>query len=786
MRPKEDLRKRRRHMTQRQIERRKNVPVDKASDISLSRLDECIVQLGGKSKLVKDENEVIITISNSDLMDISIMDIEKALNLVKAPKLLSQSSDISSIYKLVSAKRRMLHIALYMNNIGHYSGGRYYLVFLAYMLAQMGHKVTILSDKRAFFLDDFKFLDVENRVEWYVEKFFHKTKGYYTAEENPFDYVIESPLANMGFLYADKWKIPLYACLFESPNFVRKYRGGADSTEEYWSRYKQGILNFAQKLMSISKESCDSAIEWLETFKGKYEIVVPCINTWAADRVACNKEENEVVFVGRHVEFKNPDGIIFAVAKIPEDIRPTINYVGSHSAKLREKMMTNATAVDVNIRFYANVNDLEKFYIIKRSKMMIFPTVFEGAGIPPAEALYCKKPCITYDIPVLRREYKDYLDYAKYEDMNDVARIMEMYLRDDELRIKRGEYGYSGFFNQASTIPYLPTTMRKALKRVFYNGKDLSITAGIIVLNGRDTIRLALRSIYDFVDKIVIVEGAVEDYARVNSDMVFVDRGKPKQTDYDSIDGTFEEIAKCIDEFDPYGKIEVVPPPDGRYWKNKAEMQNAIAERIDTDLYLKVDSDEIFTESDVEYLKRHFILDERLTCIQILKHEFWKSLKTVAIGGQWFRPQARMWRWREDFRHPVDGVKTGFNFYRDKDGNDVKPPKYKFLNLMEKLCYHLGHARDSDQVRAKINYYANRGIEQNVTDNFTNWKVGDPTNSTNPVGTTAEAFTGKLPPVLREGYFDKVYVSPKERYENNVNILNSPKKNMKEVKETDL
>ena len=130
MRPKEDLRKRRRHMTQRQIERRKNVPVDKASDISLSRLDECIVQLGGKSKLVKDENEVIITISNSDLMDISIMDIEKALNLVKAPKLLSQSSDISSIYKLVSAKRRMLHIALYMNNIGHYSGGRYIWFFL--------------------------------------------------------------------------------------------------------------------------------------------------------------------------------------------------------------------------------------------------------------------------------------------------------------------------------------------------------------------------------------------------------------------------------------------------------------------------------------------------------------------------------------------------------------------------------------------------------------------------------------------------------------------------------
>ena len=70
--------------------------------------------------------------------------------------------------------------------------------------------------------------------------------------------------------------------------------------------------------------------------------------------------------------------------------------------------------------------------------------------------------------------------------------------------------------------------------------------------------------------------------------------------------------------------------------------------------------------------------------MQILKHEFWKGYDLVATGGQWSRMQARMWRWREDFRHPMD-TKTGFNFFKDKNGIEVRNPHYKTLNMMEKL-----------------------------------------------------------------------------------------------------
>jgi len=777
-------------LTPRQAARRRMMPSKEAGQEGskpVVRPSNSVVKFGKKSCVMHQGDRLLIEIHESDINDVTPLEIDKFISLYKSPlmrlpELTGNTAD--DIYKLIPAKRRMIHFALFMNNIQHYSGGRYYLVYLAYMLAEMGHKVTIISDKKAFFIKDFQYIDVADRIEWVVEERCRKSKWMLKAVDNDFDIVITSPLATAGFNYSMKFGIPCFAGVFETPNYVRKYRYGDDATEGYWSGYKRGIANHAHHLFSISHESINHAKEWFDDdtmtvkFKGKYDLIQPGINTWAADMVEA-EEQNEVVFVGRHVDFKNPNEIIFAISKIDEEIRPVVNFVGSHSSKLRIKMQKNAETVGVKIRFYANITDEEKFYIIKRSKLMIFPSVFEGFGIPPAEALYCGKPAIVYDIPVLRGEYGDALEYVLINDENALAAKVEELLKDKEKRLRSGLNGRKALFKLDNPVPVLPSHVKKQLRKAFYGSADLSITAGMIVLNGADTIELSLKSVYDSVDKIVIVEGAVEDYAKNNPELIASqDRSKLNSSMYDSIDDTLSSILHFMDGIgDQYKqKIEIIHPPEGRFWKNKNEMQNAIAERVETDLYLKVDADEIFIEADVEYMKRFFMEDPDLTVIQILKHEFWKGFDMVACGGIWDRTQARMWRWNKDFRHSVD-KKTGFNYYLDAAGKEVKAPNYKAMNLMEKLCYHLGYARDEDQIRGKINYYKNRGIEVGVSDNFSDWEQGMPTNSTHPQGTTAKPFVGYLPKILREGYFDvKKDMEVEERLENNNNILHSPVK----------
>ena len=104
-------------------------------------------------------------------------------------------------------------------------------------------------------------------------------------------------------------------------------------------------------------------------------------------------------------------------------------------------------------------------------------------------------------------------------------------------------------------------------------------------------------------------------------------------------------------------------------------------------------------------------------------------------------------------------------------------PLYKGLRVEIEMFYHLGYCRDAKHIKGKINYYANRGIERNVKDNYSNWKEGQPTNSTHPAGTSSAQFTGRLPIVLDEANYPKIVeVDPKVVEENNMYMLKSPLK----------
>ena len=65
---------------------------------------------------------------------------------------------------------------------------------------------------------------------------------------------------------------------------------------------------------------------------------------------------------------------------------------------------------------------------------MVFPTRFEGFGLPPAEALYCGRPCLAYDIPILRENYKDMLEFAPERDTLVMCQLADYLLKDPEYR----------------------------------------------------------------------------------------------------------------------------------------------------------------------------------------------------------------------------------------------------------------------------------------------------------------------------------------------------------------
>ena len=60
------------------------------------------------------------------------------------------------------------------------------------------------------------------------------------------------------------------------------------------------------------------------------------------------------------------------------------------------------TATDDTIRFLGRVSDEELVRLYNQASCFIFPSIYEGFGLPTIEAMKCGCPVLSSDIPVLR------------------------------------------------------------------------------------------------------------------------------------------------------------------------------------------------------------------------------------------------------------------------------------------------------------------------------------------------------------------------------------------------
>ena len=81
-----------------------------------------------------------------------------------------------------------------------------------------------------------------------------------------------------------------------------------------------------------------------------------------------------------------------------------------------------------NIKFLGRVSDDELVRLYRQAACFIFPSVYEGFGLPPLEAMCCGCPVLVSDIPVLREVCQDAAIYFNPLDINDIHTAIEHFL----------------------------------------------------------------------------------------------------------------------------------------------------------------------------------------------------------------------------------------------------------------------------------------------------------------------------------------------------------------------
>jgi len=147
----------------------------------------------------------------------------------------------------------------------------------------------------------------------------------------------------------------------------------------------------------------------------------------------------------------------------------------------------------------------------------------------------------------------------------------------------------------------------------------------IQMLNEEEFAPLVLRSIYDQVDRILVIEGAVQN--------------NPRSTpDGHSIDKTREVLADFKANHDPKKKVVVISI--NKHWKNLEDMKQTFLDMsIPGDWMIINDADEIYRPEDIVRLRQAIELNPHACEFVPNFLHFYKDCGHVAVPGPEWQPQ---------------------------------------------------------------------------------------------------------------------------------------------------
>lgn len=145
--------------------------------------------------------------------------------------------------------------------------------------------------------------------------------------------------------------------------------------------------------------------------------------------------------LGNRMKHKNFPRLIEALSLIAPEDRPTLTISGSHGDDpLRADVERFGLQDWVDLRSWLERDEVEELYAT--STAVVFPTLFEGFGLPVLEAMERGCPVLCSDIPVLREVGGDAVTYFDPTRPAAIAAVIEAALADPALRERQTEAGY--------------------------------------------------------------------------------------------------------------------------------------------------------------------------------------------------------------------------------------------------------------------------------------------------------------------------------------------------------
>jgi len=205
----------------------------------------------------------------------------------------------------------------------------------------------------------------------------------------------------------------------------------------YYSLLIPYNIKRADQIITISEASKKEIIDIFPQVKDKINIVVLGIDK--KYRIVKDlKKKRQILYVGSINERKNLIGTIESFERLPKELDYSLVIVGNFfdifSLSEKTKEVLFRAKKNNKIIFKQGLDDNPLIVEYNVSRILIFPSFYEGFGLPPLEAMACGTPVITSNLSSMPEVCGDAALYVDPYNIEDITSKMEILINDKNLQ----------------------------------------------------------------------------------------------------------------------------------------------------------------------------------------------------------------------------------------------------------------------------------------------------------------------------------------------------------------
>lgn len=210
------------------------------------------------------------------------------------------------------------------------------------------------------------------------------------------------------------------------------------------TKQKRIIADHATRIIAISESTKHDMIELLGVNPAKIDVIYLGNSLKQIDKeyTLRNNEYSYILYVGRRERYKNFEGMLKAIYSILLKHSIKLVCAGGGPFSSYEKELIHKLNVESYVIYQPIVDDSSLQEIYSQAIAFIFPTMYEGFGIPILEAFACGCPCIVSNLSSLPEVAGDAALYIDPERPDSMPYAIEQLLYNNALRQKLIKAGY--------------------------------------------------------------------------------------------------------------------------------------------------------------------------------------------------------------------------------------------------------------------------------------------------------------------------------------------------------